>query len=106
MWYLYIRVCIHEPLLTSYSFWLQLLINLCRLGGLLLGGFENKRGGMAASLAKRSILTDLHELILYKKFSINNIYKCIHAGPSNRISPAVSASQSLELSQYPTGTQG
>ena len=69
MWYLYIRVCIHEPLLTSYSFWLQLLFNLCRLGGLLLGGFENKRGGMAASLAKRSILTDLHELILYKKFS-------------------------------------
>lgn len=70
MWCLYIRVCIHEPLLTSYSFWLQLLINLCRLGGLLLGGFENKRGGMAFSLAERSILTDLHELILfYKKFS-------------------------------------
>ena len=67
--YIYICGCIREPVLTSYSFWLQILINLCRLGGLFLGGFENKWGGMAFSLAKRSILFDLNELILfYKKF--------------------------------------
>lgn len=70
MWCLYICGCIREPVLTSYSFWLQILINLCRLGGLLLGGFENKWGEMAFSLAKGSILFDLNELILfYKKFS-------------------------------------
>lgn len=62
----YIYACVYMNLfLTFYSFWLQLLINL-QVWWSPLGGFENKRGGMAFGL-RVIILTDLHELILFYK---------------------------------------